>query len=38
MTTFYIIIGICAVLVVSLMLAEIISLIVDAVEEKRRKK
>lgn len=38
MTTFYIIIGIFAVLVVSLMLAEIISLIVDAVEEKKGRK
>lgn len=38
MTTFYILIGIFAVLVVSLMLTEIISLIVEAVDEKKGKK
>lgn len=37
-TLFYIVIGFAVVLVVALMLAEIISLIVDAVDEKKRKK
>lgn len=38
MTILYITLGILIVLVVGLMLAEIISLIVDAVDEKKRKK
>lgn len=38
MMILYITLGILIVLVVALMLAEIISLIVDAVDEKKRKK
>lgn len=38
MTILYIVLGIATGLVAALMLAEVISLIVDAVDEKRRKK
>ncbi len=38
MTILYIVLGVAIGLVVALMLVEIISLIVDAVDEKRRKK
>lgn len=38
MITLYIVVGVLIALVVGFMLAEIISLIVDAVDEKKRKK